>query len=135
MEYIVKELHLPEEDDEPNFVYSELDSGRLETRRVEFYPNGICFAYGGDMGHEEVLNPEPFPENLRELNRPGEVEVRSIPRQMFVEVWTQAQERPDGFMGMFFLRLFPEENAFSEEEVLSGTAESGKSEFGGRAGI
>lgn len=30
MEYIVKELHLPEEDDEPNFVYSELDSGRLE---------------------------------------------------------------------------------------------------------
>ena len=44
MEYIVKELHLPEEDDEPNFVYSELDSGRLETRRVEFYPNGICFA-------------------------------------------------------------------------------------------
>ena len=53
MEYIVKELHLPEEDDdEPNFVYSELDSGRLETRRVEFYPNGICFAYGGDMGHE-----------------------------------------------------------------------------------
>ena len=76
MEYIVKELHLPEEDDEPNFVYSELDSGRL--------------------------NPEPFPENLRELNHPGEVEVRSIPRQMFVEVWTQAQERPDGFMGMFF---------------------------------
>ena len=49
-----------------------------------------------------MLNPEPFPENLRELNRPGEVEVRSIPRQMFVEVWTQAQERPDGFMGMFF---------------------------------
>ena len=89
MEYIVKELHLPEEDDdEPNFVYSELDSGRLETRRVEFYPNGICFAYGGDMGHEEVLN--------------GEIEVRAISRQMFIEVWNQAQERPDGFMGMFF---------------------------------
>ena len=79
MEYIVKELHLPEEDDdEPNFVYSELDSGRLETRRVEFYPNGICFAYGGDMGHEEVLNPVPFPEDLRTLNRPGEIEVRAI---------------------------------------------------------
>ena len=30
MEYIVKELHLPEEEDEPNFVYSELDSGRLQ---------------------------------------------------------------------------------------------------------
>lgn len=103
MEYIVKELHLPEEDDdEPNFVYSELDSGRRETRRVEFYPNGICFAYGGDMGHEEVLNPESFPEDLRTLNRPGEIEVRAISRQMFIEVWNQAQERPDGFMGMFF---------------------------------
>lgn len=102
MEYIVKELHLPEEDDEPNFVYSELDGGRLETRRAEFYPNGICFAYGGDMGHEDALNPEPFPEDLRELNHPGETEVRRISRQMFLEVWSQAQERPDGFMGMFF---------------------------------
>ena len=102
MEYIVKELHLPEEDDEPNFVYFELDSGRLETRRVEFYPNGICFAYGGDMGHEEVLNPVPFPEDLRTLNRPGEIEVRAVSRQTFIEVWNQAQERPDGFMGMFF---------------------------------
>ena len=96
MEYIVKELHLPEEDDEPNFVYSELDSGRRETRRVEFYQNG------GDMGHEEVLNPEPFPEDLRTLNRPGEIEVRAVSRQTFIEVWNQAQERPDGFMGMFF---------------------------------
>ena len=102
MEYIVKELHLPEEDDEPDFVYSELDSGRRETRRVEFYQNGVCFAYGGNMGHEEVLDPEPFPENLRLLNRPGEIEVRAIPRQLFIEVWNQAQERPDGFMGMFF---------------------------------
>lgn len=102
MEYVVKELHLPEEDDEPNFIYYELDSSRRESRRVEFYQNGVCFAYGGDMGHEEVLNPEPFPENLRTLNRPGEVEVRSVSRQTFIEVWNQAQERPDGFMGMFF---------------------------------
>ena len=36
------------------------------------------------------------------LNRPGEVEVRAIPRQLFIEVWNQAQERPDGFMGMFY---------------------------------
>ena len=60
------------------------------------------FAYGGDMGHDEVLDPTPFPAELRMLNRPGECEVRSISRQMFLEVWGQAQERPDGFMGMFF---------------------------------
>lgn len=102
MEYIVKELHLPEEEDEPNFIYSELDSQRMETRRVEFYLGGVCFAYGGDRGHEEVLDTTPVPEDLRTLNIPGEVEVRSISRQLFVEVWNQAQERPDGFMGMFF---------------------------------
>lgn len=68
----------------------------------KFYPSGMCFAYGGDMGQDEVLDPTPFPEDLRTLNRPGEVEVRAIPRQLFIEVWNQAQERPDGFMGMFF---------------------------------
>ena len=47
MEYIVKELLHPEEDDEARYVYSELDSERKETRRVEFYPGGVCFAYGG----------------------------------------------------------------------------------------
>ena len=94
MEYVIKELLHPEEDDEANFIYSELDSQRRETRRVEFYPSGMCF--------DEVLDPTPFPEDLRTLNRPGEVEVRAIPRQLFIEVWNQAQERPDGFMGMFY---------------------------------
>ena len=44
MEYVIKELLHPEEDDEANFIYSELDSQRRETRRVEFYPSGMCFA-------------------------------------------------------------------------------------------
>lgn len=102
MDYIIKEILHPEDEDEANFVYSELDQNRRETRRVEFYQNGVCFAYGGDRGHEEVLNPTPFPADLRTLNRPSEVEFRSIPRQLFLEVWNQAQERPDGFMEMFF---------------------------------
>ena len=41
MEYVIKELLHPEEDDEANFIYSELDSQRRETRRVEFYPSGM----------------------------------------------------------------------------------------------
>lgn len=135
MEYIVKELHLPEEDDEPNFVYSELDSGRLETRRVEFYPNGICFAYGGDMGHEEVLNPEPFPENLRELNRPGEVEVRSIPARCSLRCGRRPRSGLTASWGCSSEDCFRRKTPFPKKEVLSGTAESGKSEFGGRADI
>ena len=34
MEYVIKELLHPEEDDEANFIYSELDSQRRETRRA-----------------------------------------------------------------------------------------------------
>ena len=101
MEYILKTLYTQEED-EPEFIYSELDAERREQRRVEFYRNGLCFSYGGDREQEEVLDPDPFPADLRVLNRPGEQEVRSISRQLFAEVWNQAQERPDGFMGMFF---------------------------------
>ena len=72
MSYVLIEQNL-EEEDEPRFIYAELDSGRREVRRVEFYPNGLCFAYGGDYGREEALSPAPYPEDLRTLNRPGEV--------------------------------------------------------------
>ena len=59
MEYVIKELLHPEEDDEANFIYSELDSQRRETRRVEFYPSGMCFAYGGDIGRGTGLRAFP----------------------------------------------------------------------------
>ena len=53
------------------------------------------------MGHDEVLDSTPFPAELRTLNRPGEVTARAITPAAFREIWGQAQERPDGFMGMF----------------------------------
>ena len=34
MEYVIKELLHPEEDDESNIIFSDLDSQRRETRRV-----------------------------------------------------------------------------------------------------
>ena len=37
MSYVLIEQNL-EEEDEPRFIYAELDSGRREVRRVEFYP-------------------------------------------------------------------------------------------------
>ena len=81
MSYVLIEQNL-EEEDEPRFIYAELDSGRREVRRVEF-------------------SPAPYPEDLRTLNRPGEVTARAITPAAFWEIWGQAQERPDGFMGMF----------------------------------
>ena len=104
MQYVLVEWE-HDLDDEPYMIYSELDESRREVRRVEFYRNGICFSYGGERGNEGALNPDPFPEDLRELNREDEDGVcraQSIPPGLFYEIWNQAQERPDGFMGMFF---------------------------------
>ncbi len=93
-------------DDEPYLIYSELDGSRRETRRVEFYRNGITFSYGAERGNEGALSPDPFPEDLRDLQPPegeeGDFSAREISPALFYEIWNQAQERPDGFMGMFF---------------------------------
>ena len=72
MSYVLIEQNL-EEEDEPRFIYAELDSGRREVRRVEFYPNGLCFAYGGDYGREEALSPAPYPETTISRLYPGNI--------------------------------------------------------------
>lgn len=88
------------DEDDPTEVYVELDRDRMETRRVEFFMGGVCFSYGDERGHEEVLSKEPYPENIRSLN--GEnVEVKAISPSFFREIWNQAQERPDGFLSLF----------------------------------
>lgn len=104
MEYVLAEWEHGL-DDEPYLIYSELDAARREIRRVEFYRNGITFSYGGERGNEGTLSPDPFPEDLRDLSPPdgeGEFTARKISQSLFYEIWNQAQERPDGFMGMFF---------------------------------
>lgn len=104
MEYVLAEWD-HDLDDEPYLIYSELDAARREVRRVEFYRNGVTFSYGGERGNEGALSPDPFPEDLRDLPSPegaGDVTARRISPSLFYEIWNQAQERPDGFMGMFF---------------------------------
>ena len=49
MRYILVEYEHAQEDD-PVRVYSEVDRDDLETRRVEFYSNGLWFAYGEEHG-------------------------------------------------------------------------------------
>lgn len=101
MRYVMLEYTEPQED-EPKQVYLELDREGLETRRVELYPGGLWFAYGDEHGQEEALSKTPYPTDIRELTVPGKVMARTIPTSVFREVWDQAAERPDGFMGMFF---------------------------------
>ena len=105
MDYVLTEWD-HDLDDEPCLIYSELDDGRMERRKVEFFRNGICFSYGAERGCPEALADVPFPEDLREIENAdlqGESFTAAyISPQLFYEVWNQAQERPDGFMGMFF---------------------------------
>ena len=101
MEYILVE-HSGCEADEAERVYSELDEGRQERRRVEFTPDGLCFAYGGEHGHEEVLQREPFPENFRDFEPDEDTKAYHIRPAVFFEVWNHAAESPDNFMELFF---------------------------------
>lgn len=104
MQYVLLEW-THDEDDEPYLIYSELDESRCEMRKIEFFRNGLSFAYGGERGRLDALASTPFPEDLREIERqgqPGEFTARKIPASLFYEVWNQVQEQPDGFMGMFF---------------------------------
>ena len=91
-----------DEIDEPSKVYSELDESRRETRRVEFYPSGLCFAYGEEHGHDEVLSREPFPEDLHALETDEDTRVRPVSRMIFREIWDHAAETPDSVMDFFF---------------------------------
>ena len=98
MRYLLAEWTHREED-EPYLLYSEMDGDRRETRRVEFYRSGVTFSYGAERGNEGALTvmPEPPPKPEE-----GEQTIREISPGLFYEIWNQAQERPDGFMGMFF---------------------------------
>lgn len=92
-----------DEEDEPYQIYSELDESRRETRKVEFYKNGLIFSYGAERGNFDALEKAPFPEDLRSIGlETPEKTAKSISPAHFFEIWNQAQERPDGFMGMFF---------------------------------
>jgi hypothetical protein len=71
MRYIMLEYAEPQED-EAQRVYSELDRENRETGGW-LYPFGLWFAYGDEHGREEALTPTPFPDDIRELNVPGQV--------------------------------------------------------------
>lgn len=58
MEYLWIEYFQQEEDD-PTDTYTELDENRLERRRVDFYQNGMRFAYGAERGGRRCCPRRP----------------------------------------------------------------------------
>lgn len=89
-------------EDEPEDVYYELDDARREIRRVEFFRGGPCFSYGAELGNQNLLTDSPFPKDLYKFNQVGISEARKISSALFQEIWQQAKQCPDGFMGLFF---------------------------------
>ena len=54
-------------------------------------------------GNLDALSKAPFPEDLRSISLEHEgMTAQTVSPAHFYEIWNQAQERPDGFMGMFF---------------------------------
>ena len=54
--------YLTHEEDDPTESYVELGDDRRERRRMDFYDNGMSFAYGGLFGGEAVLSQVPYPD-------------------------------------------------------------------------
>ena len=101
MRYLLAEW-THQEEDEPYLIYSEMDEERRETRRVEFYRNGITFSYGGERGNEGALRREPFPEDLRDLQPPeGELSAREISPGLSLRFGTRPRSAPTGLWGCF----------------------------------
>ena len=94
--------YLSHEEDDPTESYVELGDDRRERRRMDFYDNGMSFAYGGLFGGEAVLSQVPYPDPVHTLNRVGELEVRTISARDFESLWSRMPERPTGFLEASF---------------------------------
>jgi hypothetical protein len=73
--------------DEPVFLFSELDAGGVELRKLECFRNGFCdFATPNDSTGNAKLSTQPLPE-LEKIARDPEFEPMEITREEFESVW------------------------------------------------
>ena len=70
MDYVLTEWD-HDLDDEPCLIYSELDDGRMERRKVEFFRNGICFSYGAERGNQGGPLGRSLPGGPADCHRRG----------------------------------------------------------------
>ena len=76
--------------DSPAEFYSELDSNRWETRKVEVFRDGrIGYASAGKSARETRLAIVPIPP-LEEINKQAEFEAKTITAEEFEAAWKRA---------------------------------------------
>jgi hypothetical protein len=76
---------------EPVLMYSELDSDRYESRKVEIYRDGRHhWAGGGDSIGSTLLGEVPVP-SLEEIAAQQEFSPELTDREEFEEVWSRAR--------------------------------------------
>lgn len=88
--YMIEWNH--EEADEPWRLYLEMDRQGNLKRKIEAYRIGI---------YEVFDSPDTPPIDLRQLAGNSGY-LSDITRIQFEDIWEQAQQAPDNFMGMFF---------------------------------
>ncbi|WP_328515591.1 DUF6881 domain-containing protein [Ralstonia pseudosolanacearum] len=75
---------------EPVCIYSEMNSDRWETRKVEVYADGrIGFADGTTSACESMLSTEPLP-TLREIAADPQFIPVEISQEEFEKIWSAA---------------------------------------------
>ncbi len=76
----------------PVEFYSELDSARYETRKVEIFQNGkICYASQAKSTGETRLGITPVPPIAEIMSQP-EFDIKTITKQEFENIWQQATQ-------------------------------------------
>lgn len=75
--------------DEPTLLYSELDQGRWEKRKVEVFADGRCgYASSTESAGSTRLGEEPIPQ-LAEISSDPQFKPVEITKQEFEEVWAK----------------------------------------------
>jgi hypothetical protein len=79
--------------DEPIILYSELDEGRWETRKVYVFRSGPAgYASDRESSRSVMLSLEPVPP-LDEIASDPQFESHEISEQEFEQIWVDAHSR------------------------------------------
>lgn len=84
--------HEPGEESEPILLYSEIDDGNIELRKVDIFSDGRM-QYADPQSHigDTVLSAEPMP-SMREINLQPKFVGAEVTKEEFEKVWTEAHE-------------------------------------------
>ncbi|MBD2794189.1 DUF6881 domain-containing protein [Xenorhabdus szentirmaii] len=77
------------DDDYPIEIYSELDDGRYEVRKIEIFPNGKAYyAQEDKTTGDTILGEVPVPL-ISEINEDIQFEACNITQEEFNAIWSK----------------------------------------------